>query len=301
MLRKLTLFKQIYANGKEIASIQEDVKLRNSIKQAISNVLSDYNIKSVYTNSGRNQGRASFCFLCYKSNECTFLKANIPGYTNKLILQKEYEIYSNIFKDIVMGFYSINNDLAVLELKYLDKRVSLSHYEARELIEQTLTKLKGLILPTGSYYDIETILSIAMQEIIFINNKKLITHSYGKAIELLSFLSDKISSIPRMLCHGDYSDVNILMYNNIPIIIDWEDAFYGIPNYDYLFWLSFFNHRKYYSKEIFGMSKDARYFNIAVMIMILIIKEAMSVYNGEYKNNKLTAEDRVAEVLSFLE
>ena len=85
------------------------------------------------------------------------------------------------------------------------------------------------------------------------------------------------------------------------VLIDWEDAFLGIEGYDYLYWLTFFNHRKFYSKEIFFRSGCEEDVIKGILVTVLIIKSAISFYAGSYENNSLTFQERIVEILKYLE
>ena len=84
------------------------------------------------------------------------------------------------------------------------------------------------------------------------------------------------------------------------IVIDFEDAFLGIKGYDYLYWLTFFTNRKYYSKEIFLKSGLPSEMIEAVLTMILIVKSAISFYSESYKTNSMTTQERIEKIFSII-
>ncbi len=84
-----------------------------------------------------------------------------------------------------------------------------------------------------------------------------------------------------------------------PVVIDWEDAFWGIEGYDYLFWLTFFDNRKYYSQKIFGKTPWGKEIEIAILILIVVLKSELSFRSNRYKENKLTFDERIVEILNL--
>lgn len=311
MLRKLEQFKKNYNAGIEYTSIQDDKKLKeyvqnlvNAYFSGLTGVAETSEIKSVYSDGdGGVLGRNSFCYFRKRkrSGVLTFLKVNVPGQKNRAGLQREYEIYSVLYEDIALGFYDISNDISVLEMKCLRKALPMNPNEAKTLIDMNLKKVNFTKLPMDCVYDVSDLLHAAKVEVSFLYNYGFIGNSYAKIEGLLEHLSKVFQHIPRVLCHGDYGDVNVLANNNRQrVIIDWEDVFYGIEGYDFLYWLTFFNHRKYYCTKLFESLKGEYKTNMGILIMILLIKEAMSVYNGEFKRNQLTAEERIEELLDYL-
>lgn len=303
MLKKLEFFRQTWMNDKPYISVQDNVILTKSIEDEIQRLFLDSTIRSIYTGNACNEGRSSFCFWKYSLiNNRTFLKANVPGKDDKAVLRKEYEIYLRLYHDVVIGFYDISDELGIMEMRELIPcKVSCSVEYARALIESNTVRLNGLQLPDNSIYDISRVLNISRREIVTLKQQNLLSSSYDLAQELLNELDDRIRYMPRIMCHGDYGDTNVLEDRcGHPIIIDWEDAFWGVRSYDYLYWLSFFSHRHYYSTHLFGKDQYERRINISILVMVLIIKEAMSFYTGEYKRHRMTTDERVAEILDLL-
>ena len=102
------------------------------------------------------------------------------------------------------------------------------------------------------------------------------------------------------LCHGDLGPKNILRDGSTPIAIDWEDAFFGIPGYDYLYWLTFYENRKWLQPEYLKVTGLAIADEIAVMIVIVLLKSVISVRNGSHSRNALSINDRITEVFAIV-
>ncbi len=307
MLKKLKIFKEFYKEGIVVPSVQADEEQREKILTKIESFFveigkdSDYTIKSAFDVDGIELGRNSFSFISSGVLDKRFLKINLPGLDSKKNLYMQYCIYKEAYKDIQVSFYDIDDNLGMIEMTLLNKcQIVINPLLAKLLIEEALQSI-GNISFVSNLYGIEDILRVAKEEVAFLKEKGLIKSVVPKTLDLFMYLEDKLSSLPKKLCHGDYGDANILQNESGKlIVIDWEDVFLGIPNYDYLYWLTFFNHRKYYNEEIFGSSHEEIKLNISIAVMILIIKEAMSVYNGEFLKNKFTAEDRIKEITQYL-
>jgi len=116
--------------------------------------------------------------------------------------------------------------------------------------------------------------------------------------DFLIQLEEKVKKLPRCLCHGDLSDKNLMQKESGEIIIiDWEDSFWGIDGYDYLYWLTFFQNRSFYRRENFNNLAYDNNTIKSVLAVILIIKSAISYYNGNYLRNSMTFEERITELL----
>lgn len=118
--------------------------------------------------------------------------------------------------------------------------------------------------------------------------------------ECLALLQDRRGEFAPQLCHGDLSPVNIMSDGRRLLAIDWEDAFWGVAGYDYLFWLTFFQNRKYYSKEFLGHTPWGITTEIAIMVLILVLKSEISARSGSHVGNALTFDQRILEVLSIV-
>ncbi len=114
-----------------------------------------------------------------------------------------------------------------------------------------------------------------------------------------SLLEQQVDCFAPFLCHGDFGPKNLMFDGKTPVVIDWEDAFWGIEGYDYLFWLTFFDNRKYYSQKIFGKTPWGKEIEIAILILIVVLKSELSFRSNRYKENKLTFDERIVEILNL--
>ena len=153
---------------------------------------------------------------------------------------------------------------------------------------------------SSKMYGIEKLRDRAVQELYILYCNHFISAAlYQRAENSISLLDELLPMQPRCICHGDLSDKNILFnISREPVLIDWEDAFWGIPGYDYLYWLTFFNHRKYYCKNVMqrcGLSQE-----LSKAVAYLILKSAISYYSGSYRNNTVDMETRISEFIQAI-
>jgi hypothetical protein len=101
------------------------------------------------------------------------------------------------------------------------------------------------------------------------------------------------------LCHGDLGPCNLMFDGTSIFAVDWEDAFWGIEGYDYLYWLTFFGNRPHLNSNIFGYTPWGKDVDIAILLMVLLIKCRLSFHKGTYVNDKLTFDQRLMEILDL--
>ena len=147
-------------------------------------------------------------------------------------------------------------------------------------------------------YDIKDLLKAACNELEVLSERRFLSQKTClSAHQQLNWLEMQLPTLERCICHGDFGDRNIMVdQDGKYYVIDWEDAFWGYREYDLIYWLTFFNHRKYYHMEsIPGLGKNPE-LEKATVTLILIIKNAISLYSGSYRKNSLGMEDRLLEM-----
>lgn len=122
---------------------------------------------------------------------------------------------------------------------------------------------------------------------------------FEKTSMVIERLKTTLPKMPLQLCHGDLGPKNIMSYNARTMAIDWEDAFWSVSGYDYIYWLTFFENRQYLDRHMFDKMETDRETSMAIMVMILVLKSALSLHNGEYKHHSLSIEDRVGEIFAL--
>lgn len=104
---------------------------------------------------------------------------------------------------------------------------------------------------------------------------------------------------PRQLCHGDLGPANLMADAHGLLAVDWEDAFWGVEGYDYLYWLTFFANRRWLGPTALGHTPWGRQGEVALMVMIVVLKSWLSVRDGSQSRHVLGIEPRLQEVLDL--
>jgi hypothetical protein len=108
----------------------------------------------------------------------------------------------------------------------------------------------------------------------------------------------RLPTLSPIICHGDLSPRNIMASRDGELYaIDWEDALWAVEGYDYLYWLTFFQNRRFYhSAGAFGVTGLGRDIEIALMISVVLIKGYIAALNGTNATNSLSLSQRIAEI-----
>jgi len=102
---------------------------------------------------------------------------------------------------------------------------------------------------------------------------------------------------PLQLCHGDLGPSNIMCASNTAVALDWEDVFWGIPGYDYLYWLTFLCNKRWLSLGALDHALLDRKDALAVLYFIVILKSWISVRNDSYHKNTISLNQRLQELV----
>lgn len=172
-------------------------------------------------------------------------------------------------------------------------RNMISHYELH-LAKLTNTEL------TLTDDNIYLLLKEAEDALVFLAANSMISKSIERiAHQKIDGLQLSSGEWRLQLCHGDLGPANILLDENVPVVIDWEDAFWGIAGYDYLFWLTFFSNRKWLVPAALGHTPWGRSIEVAMMVAILLLKSRLSVQDGSYRRNIISFDQRLSEVIDL--
>ncbi|TWB87273.1 phosphotransferase family enzyme [Bradyrhizobium macuxiense] len=128
-------------------------------------------------------------------------------------------------------------------------------------------------------------------------------HIHGKAqgwaSACLDLLEDEQHRFVAVPCHGDLGARNLMIDSGGLVAIDWEDALWGIEGYDYLYWLTFMAQRPHYSPTMFGHTPWKKEVEIAVLILIIVLKSWLSVLFETHGSSSLDFNRRVLEIVAF--
>ncbi|MCB1539196.1 MAG: phosphotransferase [Rhodospirillales bacterium] len=128
----------------------------------------------------------------------------------------------------------------------------------------------------------------------------MISPSCAQAVQSrFSDLGAVLPGLPKQACHGDLGPKNILVHGGTLIAVDWEDAFWGVAGYDYLYWLTFFENRALYGGDILEKTGLGRGVEVSIMALVVVLKSLLSWRAATHHGNTLSFDERIGEVLAL--
>ena len=273
-------------------------RLRSALIKALQADYINVNVESC-----RPGGTLGLFFYANLDGDRKFIKTHLPGVSQRDNLVKEIAILQILYGDIL---FIKKLELLVEEVEHvflmmdtLELVPEKPNIEIiREIINEYNSKLnyveKGDIKSLFSYLQV---CDEAIHATEFLASERLISMEIAhQTLWNIQRLAETTS--PFLLCHGDLSNNNIMQKNGINIVVDWEDALWGIRNYDLYYWLTFFDQRQYYSLiELKKYQIDIDEC-ISSMTTIIITKSYLSYINGSSYNHSISIDRRMAEVFN---
>lgn len=219
-----------------------------------------------------------------------FLKTHLDFAAAQANIEKEIAILEALYGARVGLQKRIIEGRLWLQMDALQPGPELQPSEAQQLLQQlTLPRLK-------TEDDFSDLLREGMQAFDNLTRRHLISPLVAqRVVPYLQKLTQK--TFPRVLCHGDFGPKNVLADAQGPVVIDWEDAFWGIEGYDALYWLSFFSQRKHYEPDMFGVTPWGKEIEVAILLLILVVKCELASLAGTYLTDSLSFDQRLTEIL----
>lgn len=274
--------------------------LRSALKMRLNQKFSDVKLISLHPG-----GTLGIFFKAQLDNKYQFIKTYPAEPEYQRNLQKEIAIMSFLYeRDLEFEYERIkigDQELIFFRMDFLEyPSQSLTMAEVHNCIFDYQKKLEGHNYPV--VYCLENVIDAGRSSRDFLYKKgllsKVIYKQLGKSI---LFVEQNLPMFPRILCHGDLSNVNMMCKKGGKIIvIDWEDALIAFPGYDFLYWLTFFSQRQFYKRgllESFGIDTA---FGVSVMALIILVKCNLAYHSGAYRNDSLTFNERLQELYSIL-
>lgn len=295
MLNKLFYFK-------EYPSAQIPAQISHDLEKPLEAYLSGKGRHVVLTPGAK--GTLGLTYLCQDSLGTSFIKSHLPGKLYRDALKRESFLLQQANPDSLrVQEHSVliqGEEQLYLEMDVLSEMTDVSPADSRAIIRKYSWELAS-VPASAEMASLQDLCTAARTECRVLRDHGLFSDS--ACLRCLNDLDDLMNTLPELspcICHGDLGDRN-LMQNAAgnPVVIDWEDSFWGCAGYDYLYWLTFFNHRKYYSPAVFQVDGLTSLQARSIITMILVIKSAISFYNGSYRNNAMGLEDRLLEIWSF--
>lgn len=245
-------------------------------------------------------GTLGIFFELYIGGKRKFAKTHQQGSRYRENLEKEIKIMSVVYGDIMeierIEIEVESEKFIFMVMDYLLPGMSIEPEEVLKCIEHYQQKLGQKKVCVK--YTFGQVLKAGDNSLEILHNREFFTEEmYLRCKESLGRVAQKDISSFQEISHGDLSNVNIMFtQKGIPVVIDWEDSLTAFPEYDYLYWLTFFSQRKYYSSTLFERKGIDRTWGTDIMVLITIVKSYMSYRNEGYRNNKLSFEDRINEI-----
>lgn len=252
-------------------------------------------------------GTLGVCFHAKLPGEQRFLKTHLPGARARANLAKEAQILLHLYRDVI--------SLDVFEMRAPDGSMRLC------LLMPELTALAAPMRPEeaaaisrecderlGEYRpeacaslgNLEQYLACARHALTTLLDCGLLEKETATEVRrLIDQLEGYIADQPRRLCHGDFGPKNIMTIGTQPIVIDWEDAFWGVAGYDYLYWLTFMENRPFLRVATFGKTGHTQEVERAILALVVTLKSFLAVRAGTYANHRLSIQSRLLEVLNL--
>ena len=224
------------------------------------------------------------------------------------ILTTEYNILSQLYAGVL--------DIQLLEVPELDSTRQwimmdvlaplgrdLVPDEIRGFIETYSSALNSESILSGSegWDNFDTLLDEGKNALAVLGDHRFLSSSVEMYCrDSLVFLKGETSACRPYLCHGDLSAANIMLWKSQVVAIDWEDAFLGIPGYDYLYWLTFLKNRRYLSQGALDRSPWNKEISVAILVLIVLIKNEIAFVSGNYKNNRISFDDRLKDMIRLM-
>ena len=252
-------------------------------------------------------GTLSAAFIAHANNKALFLKTHLDK-EGRATLEKEARflkgLYGNVFSLDFQYVYEPDSDRHWLIMPVFEKNQRpLDPQETIQLLGglglQCLQQTSPEIIDVNKD-NIEALVNFGKRAHINLSNQDLLDRRVREiTLGALSLLEREIAGIQPALCHGDLSPVNIMRHNGAPILIDWEDAFVGVVDYDYLFWLTFFDNRKLYRLNPLQHISIDKEMAKALLVMIVLLKCELGWLRNDWRGNSLSFNERILEITTL--
>jgi len=252
-------------------------------------------------------GTLGLCFHLERGGARLFLKTHLPGERPRANLAKEADILVRLYGEtVVLDRIEVRPQECATRLCVL--MAELSPLSAPLSAEGAAETVRGLTNRIGEYrpaampaeWDFEHYLAVGLAAIPALEERGLIAQQtatrLGGALELLE---GELGTLPRSLCHGDFGPKNTMAAGSQIVAIDWEDAFWGVSGYDYLYWLTFVDNRPFLHSAAFGRTGLEPAVERAILALVVLLKSYLSVRAGTYLRNAIPIETRIAEVFAI--
>jgi aminoglycoside phosphotransferase (APT) family kinase protein len=255
-------------------------------------------------------GASNLTFIKRRGNDESVLRFFGRGAPARDESLAEADILRACFPEncLVESFETSDHELALLEMTVLAQpRPSPSEVWELQVHFQSAISHSGLESLFSLERDISALgarASLALD--IFASDGQLSASEVAHSSSLLANLADFLVEAPRVPCHGDLSPGNVLLNSAVSgnqsglVAIDWEDRFWGVRDYDFLYWLTFMTNARHLRSESLRIARQPHETSVALVLMIVTLKELIAVSAGVARDGRKPPADRIRAVLELL-
>ncbi len=250
-------------------------------------------------------GTLGVCFAATISGERRFLKTHLPGARGRESLAKEADILLRLYGEAIM-LARFDVTLADGTSRLCLVMPALAPLAAPMGPEDAAAMVRGWNERIGDHrqpvesWGFELYLACAGRALAALSDRGLLgAGDIADLRRLIALIEDRLASLPRVLCHGDFGPQNVMLRGGLPLAIDWEDAFWGIAGYDYLYWVTFMENRPLLHDAAFGLTGLEPNVERAILALVVLLKSYAAVCSGAHLNHSMPIRVRIAEILEL--
>jgi hypothetical protein len=249
-------------------------------------------------------GTLGVCFDINISGEQRFLKTHIAGTKARAGLAKEADILLRLYgKAIVLDRFDISlTDGTARHCLLMPKLAPLPtpiQPQAAATMAREWAERFGDDRPQ-TLVSFEPYLACAARALTTLSDRDLLQKASAAQVRrLIARLEDRLTRLPRVLNHGDFGPKNIMVHGAEALAIDWEDAFWGIAGYDYLYWLTFMENRPFLQSAAFGRTELGPDVERAILALVVLLKSYLAVCSGAHLEHRVSIQARITELLEL--
>jgi hypothetical protein len=246
------------------------------------------------------------CFRADTVNKPFFIKTHRPDENSRENLSKEFDILKVLYGHL-LRLDRFDLDIAsgrrtCIVMDWLDINTEpIAPSNLRATIGECCEALENTPWDRAARFSTMTqLIDDGEHALVELERLQLVSADASSRIQpYFASLKHAISDLRPVICHGDLGNKNIMSSRGKNIIIDWEDAFVGFAGYDYLYWLTFMENRKYLSRSILGYTALDEKSERSVLLTVVTIKSLISVRSKTIQPSWLPIEQRLLELLTF--
>lgn len=238
-------------------------------------------------------GTLGICFDANISGKRRFLKTHLPRAKARASLAKEADFLLRLYGNAILldrFDISLTDGTArlCLLMPTLAPLAAPMQPEAAAMMARKWDEQFGDDRP-ATLASFEQYLTCAARALAALSDRDLLeTGSAADVRRQIALLEDRLTSLPRALSHGDFGPNNIMVRGAEPLAIDWEDAFWGIAGYDYLYWLTFMENWPFLQSAAFGRTGLEWEVERAILALVVLMKSYLAVCSGAYLNHAVS-------------